>query len=81
MNRTVGDHIRELEARVKQLHEDAMEEGRTLASRNEIESEIRVAEMALSHYRSAIKLGMQLSRVGRGEQENLADNMSDPPRT
>ena len=63
MNRTVGEHIRELEGRVKQLNEDVMGEALTLASRNEIEAEIRVTEIVLSHYRSAIKLGLQLSRA------------------
>lgn len=63
MNRTVGEHIRELEGRVKQLYEDVMEEGITLANRNEIEAEIRITEMVLSHYRSAIELGLQLPRA------------------
>ena len=81
MNRTVSEHIRELEALIKQLNEEVMRDELTLADRNQIEAEIRVAQMALSHYRSAIELGMQLSRVGRREQENLADNMSDRPRT
>ena len=77
MNRTVGEHIRELEGRLKQLNEDVMEKELTLASRNEIEAEIRVTETVLSHYRSAINLGQQLS-LAREREEGLGDNMSDP---
>lgn len=69
MNRTVGEHIRELEGRVKQLNEDVMEKDLTLANINEIEAEIRVTEVVLSHYRSAIQLGLQLSRAT--EREDL----------
>jgi hypothetical protein len=70
MNRTVGEHIRELEDRVKQLNEDIMRNELTLAKRNEIDAEIRVAEIVLSHYRSAIELGLQLSRA-TGSEEDL----------
>ena len=80
MNRTVSEHIRELEDRIKQLNEEVMGEGLTLANRNQIEAEIRVAQMALSHYRSAIELGRRLSGVGQRQQENT-DNMSDSPKT
>lgn len=63
MNRTVGEHIRELEGRVKQLNEDVMEKELTLANRNKIEAEIRATEMVLSTYRLAIELGLQLPQA------------------
>jgi hypothetical protein len=64
VNRTVGEHIRELEGRIKQLSEDVMGDGLPLAKRNEIEAEIRVTETVLSHYRSAIELAQQLPARG-----------------
>ena len=53
MNRTVSEHVRELEDRIKQLNEEVMGEGLTLANRNQIEAEIRVAEM---HSRIIVQL-------------------------
>jgi hypothetical protein len=62
MDRTVRDHISHLEARLSSLNTEMMEQARTRVERNRIESEIRVAELALSHYRKALELEQQLSR-------------------
>ena len=55
MDVSVRDHIAQLEARIKALAAELMEE-KNLAKRNVMESEIRAAEMAVSHYRAALLL-------------------------
>ncbi len=55
MDVSVRDHIAHLEARIKALAAELMEE-KNLAKRNVMESEIRAAEMAISHYRAALLL-------------------------
>ena len=39
-----------------------MQNRKTLAERNRLESELRVAQQALTHYQQAIKLETQLQR-------------------
>jgi hypothetical protein len=63
VNRTVGEHIRELESRLHQLNADLMETELDLGKRSEIEAEIRVTEVVLTHFRTAIKLEQPLSRT------------------
>ena len=55
MDVSVRDHIAHLEARIKALTAQLMDE-QSLAGRNAIDSEIRAAGMALSHYRAALLL-------------------------
>ena len=55
MDVSVRDHIAQLEARIKALAAELMEEN-NVAKRNVMESEIRAAEMAVSHYRAALLL-------------------------
>ena len=63
MDQTVREHIRKLESRLHQLNADLMETDLDLGKRNEIEAEIRVTEMVLTHFRTAIQLEQQLSRT------------------
>ena len=63
MKTPVGEHIRKLEERLELLNMQVME-NRALAERNQIESEIRVVNLALSHYRAALELEKDLSIRG-----------------
>ena len=55
MDVSVRNHIANLEARIKALGTQLMDE-KDLAKRNVMESEIRAAQMAISHYRAALLL-------------------------
>ena len=55
MDVSVRDHIAHLEARIKALAAQLMDQ-KNLAKRNVMESEIRAAELAVSHYRAAMLL-------------------------
>ncbi len=55
MDITVKEHIANLEARIRALATELMDE-KNLAKRNVMESEIRAAELAISHYRAAMLL-------------------------
>lgn len=61
MDRTLKEHITSLEQHIQALNQELMESARTRAERNRIESEIRVAEMALSYYRKALELESQIT--------------------
>jgi len=65
MQTSVGEHIRKLEERLELLNMQVMENRRALAERNQIESEIRAVNLALSHYRAALELEIDLS-IGGG---------------
>ena len=54
MDRTLRQHIQELESRVRRLTEKSMENQLSLIERNRIESEIRAANLALSHFKAAL---------------------------
>jgi hypothetical protein len=56
----VGEHIRKLEERLELLNMQIMENRRALAERNQIESEIRAVNLALSHYRAALEVEKDL---------------------
>jgi hypothetical protein len=60
----VGEHIRKLEERLELLNMQIMENRRALAERNQIESEIRAVNLALSHYRAALEVEKDLSIRG-----------------
>src|SRR5438132_13851770 len=64
MQTPVGEHIRKLEERLELLNMQVMENRRALAERNQIESEIRAVNLALSHYRAALELEKDLSIRG-----------------
>lgn len=56
MDKPLRQHITELEKRIQQLSQDIMQNRKTLAQRNLVESELRVAQQALAHYQHATKL-------------------------
>ena len=60
MNKPLKEHIAFLETRQEELHREMMDETRTRAERNRIESEIRAAELALIYYRKALEIEQQL---------------------
>ena len=60
MDRSLREHIATLEQRLQALNKELMESTRTRAERNRIESEIRLAEMALTYYRKALELEKQI---------------------
>ena len=62
MDMTVRRHIEVLECRIRDLWAEMMntkDRGRL----NTIEAEIRIANMALEHYRTALKLESDLGRI------------------
>lgn len=61
MDQTVGQHIKNLEERLRHLNLEFMDETNT-ARRNRLESEIRAVELALSHFRTALELERSLSQ-------------------
>jgi hypothetical protein len=61
MDKSLRDHILELAKRLAGLNATLMEKGRTLAERNNIESEIRATQLVLDHYLRALQLERELS--------------------
>jgi hypothetical protein len=57
MQTPVGEHIRRLEERLELLNMQVMENRRALAERNQIESEIRAVNLALSHLQGRTGIG------------------------
>ena len=62
MDKPLRHHIVELEKRVQQLSREMMRNRKTLGQRNRLESELRVAQQALTHYQQAIKLETKLQQ-------------------
>ena len=60
MDRTLREHISHLEQKLQALNHQIMENRRTQAERNRIESEIRAAQLALTYYRKALELEQQV---------------------
>jgi hypothetical protein len=60
MQRTVAEHIQNLEQTRDRLSARIMEE-RNRAERNQLESELRVVESALTLFRSAIEVEARIS--------------------
>ena len=54
MDRTVREHIEELEKQREVLNSTLMSDDHTLAQRNEIESEIRAVTMAIQYFHAAL---------------------------
>ena len=62
MDRTIREHISELEQRIEKLNMRCMENDLKQTERNRIESEIRVAQQALNFYREGLQLELMLKR-------------------
>jgi predicted nucleic acid-binding Zn-ribbon protein len=60
MDKLLKQHIDELEGRIQRLSQEMMQNRRTLTERNHLESELRVAQQALTHYQQAIKFEKRL---------------------
>jgi hypothetical protein len=61
MDRPLKQHITQLELRLQTLNKELMDSARTREERNRVESEIRVATLALDYYRKALELESQIS--------------------
>ena len=64
METTLRVHIRNLEERLQTLTEQLMANRVSREERNRLEAEIRAANLALAHYRTAIELEKSLFRRG-----------------
>jgi uncharacterized protein (DUF3084 family) len=62
MDRTLREHISELEQRIRDLNTKSMENQLTQTERNRVESELRVAQQALNFYREGLELELLLKR-------------------
>jgi hypothetical protein len=62
VNRTVREHIEKLQTHLNALNAALMSGRKTPAERNEIESEIRAATMALEHFHAALLAEQNLSK-------------------
>lgn len=62
MEKSVGEHVRELEERLRLLSSEVMANRIDLKERNRIEAEIRAVNVVLSHYRAALELETRLPR-------------------
>ena len=60
METPVREHISKLEERLRALNMQVMENSRSREERNQIEAEIRAANLALAHYRAALELEKQV---------------------
>ena len=60
MDTPVRDHIRRLEWKIEALTEEVMRNRLDQSERNHIEAEIRAANLALSHYKSALEIEQRL---------------------
>ena len=60
MDKPVRDHIRRLERKIEVLTEEVMRNRLDQSERNHIEAEIRAANLALSHYKSALEIEQRL---------------------
>jgi hypothetical protein len=60
VNKTVGEHIRDLEGHRQRLNEESLEDGLSQDRRNEIDAEIRAITSAISHFFAAIESEQQL---------------------
>lgn len=62
MDRTLREHISDLEQRIRDLSTRSMENELTRTDRNRVESELRVAQQALNFYREGLELELLLKR-------------------
>jgi hypothetical protein len=61
MDRTVREHLDELEQKLLALNEKMMDES-NLGKRNKLETELRAVQSAVVLYRSALEVESRLSR-------------------
>jgi predicted nucleic acid-binding Zn-ribbon protein len=66
VDKPVRQHIRDLESRIQFLSVQLMDGGKTQAARNGLETELRVAQQALEHYRKALELEDKLRQGAAG---------------
>jgi hypothetical protein len=62
MDRSLREHVTDLQKRLSELNGKLMEDGPTLAERNEIESNIRATQLVLDYYLRGLQLERELSR-------------------
>jgi hypothetical protein len=60
MNRTVGEHIRELESHRQRLSEEMTANGIDAARLNDIDADIRAINLAISYFRAALDTEQQV---------------------
>jgi hypothetical protein len=60
MDLSVKEHLRRLEERLQVLNRQIME-NRGRDERNQLEAEIRAANLAIAHYRAAVELERSLN--------------------
>jgi hypothetical protein len=63
MQRTVREHLDNLELLVGRLNDELMQQ-EDMRLRNELEAKVRAAELALAHYRTALKLEQSMAIAG-----------------
>jgi hypothetical protein len=68
MDKPLKQHVVELERRIQRLSQEMMQNRKTLVERNRIESELRVAQQALTRYQQAIQLEKQLQSPSAGKE-------------
>lgn len=62
MNRTLAEHIQALEQRLNLISAQIMQETNTIR-RNQLESELRAVDSALTQYRSAFEIESRLPQT------------------
>jgi hypothetical protein len=67
MDTPVGKHIQRLQRRLEQLNDRMMDGNNTQADCNRIETEIRVANLALSHFQAALEAEQSILKSETGE--------------
>lgn len=60
MNKTVGEHIHELESHRQHLSEEIMADGIDTVRRNQIDADIRAINLAISYFRAALETEQQV---------------------
>jgi hypothetical protein len=62
LDKSLRDHLSDLDKRLGELNAQLMDKGRTLAEHNNIESEIRANQLILDYYLRALQLQRELPR-------------------
>jgi hypothetical protein len=63
MQRTLSEHIRYLEERIKALNKELEEPDKLPSAQSEIRVDIGIATRSLEHFRKAFELEQKLSRT------------------
>ena len=64
MEKSVREHLRTLHEHLQSLSQQIME-NRSLEERNKLEAEIRAANLAIAHYKTALELERSLTADGK----------------